>query len=813
MFLEQALRLVSQSPDNLAYHILTLLAVQAALAMSVWQWRQNRRDAFAGRLAVSAAVIFFTRILLAAVLISNTQSELRILIPPLERAIDMGISAVLVWAFLPSIKNVPRLTDVMLIFGLVAIVIGYFLAAQDWRTLAELGISYGRANQRVVWAVAQLVVLGSGLIWVGAIRPRDWFLRTIVLLPLTAAHLAHLLNFVPTGDFVIDSAVPYWVRLAYLVSLPLLAAVAYRHNLAEILGEQLGRRPVGEEFAELLDWSKEALLPPELQATLRGSVKLSARLMEANFAAVGILRDGGGSLGLVALRPYEGAEQDQLETYRWILKLADWPGMQLAFRQRSAVELLPNGIGARQLFGLYQELGIPVAGATLIEPIFGSQEQQIGLLLLGGSHRLDRWSEDDKKLSPHLASHIGYLIENALIFENLKGQVGSPLIAYPDDELLEQEIKAVEAELEAAINQTNVVSRRLEQKQTELNQIRARLQEREAQLQANELALNDLRSQPNVERVFALEEEVQGLREALQQAEEALAMASAGEAGLSTDWVVMAMTRYSAELEEAQRRIAFLEAQLDGSDSVEINDFVATIDEDLRRPLASITGYTDILLSETMGILTKKQRELLERVQDGTFRMEKLLTEVSAQSRQTIQVRPTDSVPPINVAETLEAAVNEIMPLVREKRLVLELDIGTNLPPLAVQRDVLYRVAVDLLRNAAYTSPVDGRVMLVTTVDELVDQDSDSGKAFNFLQLVVRDNGQGIPAEARPFVFDPASYSQNGHTGVQIPGVSEVGEVAHAYTLARLNGGRVWVESEVGEGSNFYVLLPVLSGG
>ncbi|MCB0036911.1 MAG: GAF domain-containing protein, partial [Anaerolineales bacterium] len=416
MFFEQAIRLVSQSPDNLAYHILTLLAVQAALSIALWQWRQNRQDLFAGRLAGAAATIFLLRIILAAILATTNQSDLRLLLPPLERAMDMTITAVIVWALVPSLPSSPRLNEVALFLGLIAIIITYLLAAQEWPQLVALNIGYAKTNQAAAWAIAQLATLGVALALLLISRPRDWGIRFFTLLPLGMAHLAHLLGITPNGEFVIDSALPYWVRLAYLISLPLLAVLAYRHNLAQLLSEQLGTRPIVDQFSDLLGWSSAVIFTPKLEDTLRGSVQFAANLMGANFVAVGIMGDGD-NLNVMSLRPSETGGNPMI--YRWILKISDWPGMQLSLRQRAAVELLPNGIGARQLFGLYQELGISAAGAMLIEPVFGSRGQQVGLLLLGGAPHLDHWSEDDKVLTPHVAAFIGQAVENAQIYETI----------------------------------------------------------------------------------------------------------------------------------------------------------------------------------------------------------------------------------------------------------------------------------------------------------------------------------------------------------------------------------------------------------
>ena len=792
MFIEQAIRLVTQTPDNLAYHILTLLAVQAALALSLWQWRQRPSDTFAGRLAGAAVLIFLLRVLLAFVLATTSQSDLLAVLPPLERALDMALTAALIWAFVPSLPAAPRLSEILLFFALVAIAVAYVLAGPSWAGQLAQGVGYTQTAQAGAWNIAQLAVLGIGLLLVLVSRPHDWALRGLVLLLLGGAHLAHLLGIGAVAAGVLETAVPYWVRLSYLVIMPLLAVLAYRHTLAEVLDSQWGTRPLGEQFAILLDLASGMLRQPNSRTVLHGAVNLAARIMGANFAAVGTLTGESPT----ALATVSWQKDDTLRGGRtWMLNTAEWPGIQLAMRQRTAVELLPNGLGARQLFALYQELGLANQGAMLIEPLFGPNEEQVGVLLLGGPPNTPAWTADDKALIPHLGRHIAYALAQVRQLET----AAPPPISHPTllpSPAHDEQVAELTAERDKAIGRTLALT-------DYVQEARETLHKREVELAELQAEREQWRTQPSQVQLAALQDEVSALRESLRQAEEAMALASAGEVGLSAEWVMLTITHYSAELEQAQRRIQQLEAQL-GQTKLDhsTRSIIAGVGEALRQPLAAMAGYTELLLNEKMGLLTPKQRNLLEQTQASTSKMESLLERIA--HGETELLPPVADLPAIDLATTLETAVSDLLPHLREKQVVLEVQVSEGLPPLPLPADVVQRIVAHLLANALKVTPADGRITLSARTRQW--QEPTDPEPLNFVQVTVADGGVGIPATLRPFVFNPR-VRRNGSG--RIPGLSDDPGVLQAHQLAQLVGGRIWVESEEEVGSTFYVLLPI----
>lgn len=734
--------------------------------------------------------------------------------PPLERALDLATALFLVWAVVPYSERSPRTNDVILIFLLLLTAVGYLIAAQDWPQWLDAGYNYYEMDHIAYWAISTLIVLMGGGIWLAATRPTGWILRGLVLAPLIGAHLLNLLGMVPAEVALPATAVPFWTRLAYLITLPLLAVVAYRHLLANLLIGTLGSRPIGEQFATLFQFTSHLLDAPNSQQALNRGVKLVSEIMAAEFVAVALLdADLSGNLRVVSWQPIKGDKQGRGQTASWGLKLKDWPAMQLALHQHQAVTLRPDGVGARQLFMLYKELGLQAEGPILLEPMYDPHGRDFGLLLLGTPLHRPAWSADDETLLPYLAQ----MVARALF---LKQQTVQPTPSASDKAQTnahQEELRALTAERDLATQRALAMTDYLQQTRQELKQTETVLEAEQRRLLETQEQLELLRHQTADDRVANLAEEVAALRESLQQAEEALAMASAGEAGLSTDWVMRTITRYSAELEALQAYTSQLELRLrQEQTTVSAHNDVDSLTESLRDPLTNIAGYVELLLDGSLGAVSQPQRELLQRIIKATKRLEGLL---DARLHSLAQEEPhplfTRLDTAVDMTEVVQTAVSPLLPTLQEKQLTLDLNIDPTLPPLPIEADSLRRILSLLLHNAALASPTQGHVRLIAhpgVLHGLPDQQSSASdrdhEAFNYLHLVIIDSGPGIPPQWRPLVFD--AQQKRRLNGQSIPGLGDQSDgLLEAQELARLYGGRIWVDSHEKSGTAFSLLLPL----
>lgn len=765
--LQQIIQLLTEAPYNLVYHLITLLAVQVVLGIALGQWGRNRDDDLARRLALGAAAILFTRLVLAVTIALLNRNELLAIryLPPLEQAVNTITLIGLIWAVAPTFKRFPRLIDLMVFLLTLVTGVVYIVFALDWSRRTTTA-SYNSDFQATVWGVSQLILLVVGMVAVLASRGRDWLLRLCVLLPLLATHFIHQWNY--PEFFIVDTEVPYLIRLGQLIAFPLLTVVAYRHVLGELTQPVLATRPQSDPpLVDLLQLATQVIETTDSQRSRQEAAAMVAHLLNPAFVGIAVpTLDNPEQLHVTLLRPR--LEQDHYQAI--FLTLSDWPSLSLALRQGSPSALVPQGMGHQQIQRLYQQAGLEELGSLLVEPLL-VHNRPIGLLLVAGKLGQSQWSAKERSLVSGLAYYIAHAV----------GQIRQEeQIAHAILPLAGTERESLEKERDDALAQKQKWQIEVETTQSWL------VETEQKQLQTQEL-----------------EKEVAALREALHEAEEAMALAAAGNTGLSTEWVTRTVSRYSGELEDAQTRIEMLERALHHREKELTNDLLVGLIQELRTPMTSISGYTDLLLSETMGILGGSQRDFLQRIRANAERTNTMLEQlirVATQGEPEIRREVAD------VLSIIEMAIDVVAPQLREKRLRLDLHLEDLLGQWQFNRDALYQVMVHLLSNACQASPSDMPLRLDGRLETVRETSDGVMRENQLLHLTVTDSGGGIAAEDAPHVFEP-------HVDTEAPLIAGLGDTGIGLAVARqiitANQGRIWVEGKPGVGSTFSVLLPL----
>jgi signal transduction histidine kinase/CheY-like chemotaxis protein len=148
----------------------------------------------------------------------------------------------------------------------------------------------------------------------------------------------------------------------------------------------------------------------------------------------------------------------------------------------------------------------------------------------------------------------------------------------------------------------------------------------------------------------------------------------------------------------------------------------------------------------------------------------------------------------VDVNQLLQEVFETIQPLAQAKGLELIFEVPNSLPGLWLDHDRIHQVLLNLLSNAARLTR-SGRITLKAELS----------KNENELLVQVRDTGPGISPEMLPRIFD--DYQQAEETE-GTSGTTGLG-LAISKRIVELHGGRIWVESEAGEGSSFFFVLPV----
>jgi len=214
---------------------------------------------------------------------------------------------------------------------------------------------------------------------------------------------------------------------------------------------------------------------------------------------------------------------------------------------------------------------------------------------------------------------------------------------------------------------------------------------------------------------------------------------------------------------------------------------------DMRTPLTSVMGTL-----ETMRDQQLDERTRHELVTDAFAASKHLLADVN----QLLDVSTMEAGQvalerkQVDLAGVVEEAMRQVRPLALEKRMKLQAQLPQEPITLSADRQMLARVLVNLLGNAVKFTPAGGQV---TAAAQLVEGGSQ-------VQVSVSDTGPGIPAEALDRVFDKFFR-------VRSPETAKAVGTGLGLTFCKLaveaHGGRLWVESEPGQGSTFRFILPL----
>jgi two-component system, OmpR family, phosphate regulon sensor histidine kinase PhoR len=221
-------------------------------------------------------------------------------------------------------------------------------------------------------------------------------------------------------------------------------------------------------------------------------------------------------------------------------------------------------------------------------------------------------------------------------------------------------------------------------------------------------------------------------------------------------------------------------------------DFVANVSHELKTPLTAVQGFTETLLA---GAIDDPQNRIrfLEIILEHSRRLARLTDDLLMLSKMDAD-RLELEIHRLSVSQFVGSCVETSQRPAAEKDLRISVNLEERLPDVAADRRRLAEVLQNLLDNAIQYTPSGGQIM--------VSASADGGE----VEFTVTDTGIGIPQADQPRIFerfyrvDVARSRAVGGTGLGL---------AIAKHLVETHGGRIWVESEVGRGSQFHFTVPI----
>jgi NtrC-family two-component system sensor histidine kinase KinB len=224
-------------------------------------------------------------------------------------------------------------------------------------------------------------------------------------------------------------------------------------------------------------------------------------------------------------------------------------------------------------------------------------------------------------------------------------------------------------------------------------------------------------------------------------------------------------------------------------------DLIAMIYHDLRSPLANIVSSLDMLEAMVPADSAPSLATLFTISSRSIDRMQRLISSLLDINRLEAG-QPITSQTAVDIHGLAKDAVDAILPMIDSKQQTVHIELPDELPLVWVDADMTRRVFINLLENATKFTPTQGNLTLGGKID---------GK---WVKLWVEDTGPGIPSEARTAIFEKFTRLQADRNP---KGLGLGLSFCRLAVLAQ--GGKIWVEGEVGHGSRFVFTLPVAKNG
>jgi signal transduction histidine kinase/CheY-like chemotaxis protein len=223
------------------------------------------------------------------------------------------------------------------------------------------------------------------------------------------------------------------------------------------------------------------------------------------------------------------------------------------------------------------------------------------------------------------------------------------------------------------------------------------------------------------------------------------------------------------------------------------NEFVSTVSHDLRSPLTAILGYIELL--DRVGPVNEQQRDFIQRVQVSVQNVTSLINDLLELGRIEAGISGLADTVPLDAA--LKYALDNLHLQITGKKITLHADLPAKVPLIYGNPVQIRQLLDNLLGNAVKYTPEGGEITTSVKVDggQLILQHSDTGP--------------GIPLPDQPHIFEKFYRASNVPAHVSGSGLG----LAIVKSIVEAHDGRIWVDSTLGKGTTFVVVLPLIKTG
>ena len=221
------------------------------------------------------------------------------------------------------------------------------------------------------------------------------------------------------------------------------------------------------------------------------------------------------------------------------------------------------------------------------------------------------------------------------------------------------------------------------------------------------------------------------------------------------------------------------------------DEFVSKVSHELRTPMTSIKGAVTLMLERAMGEINPEQEDFLHTISQDIDRLADLINNVLDLSKMEAG-KMTVNRQRLEAAAIIDQACRSYQTILGSRRIVRQFD---PVPPVYVDHNLILQVIANLLGNAIKFTKNDGTITFSLRADD------------GFVAVRISDDGPGMPKEALGKLFQKFVQAE-GSPAADHPKGTGLG-LAICREIVQLHKGRIWVESELGQGSTFAFTVPI----
>jgi len=235
------------------------------------------------------------------------------------------------------------------------------------------------------------------------------------------------------------------------------------------------------------------------------------------------------------------------------------------------------------------------------------------------------------------------------------------------------------------------------------------------------------------------------------------------------------------------------------------SEFVSFVAHELKNPMTSIKGYSELLAAGSVGGINEMQANFLSTIRANVERMSALVSDLNDNAKIEAGRLRLDF-KPVDVSDVVGEAVRSTKRQVDDKKQFIELNLNSQLPHVWADHIRVGQVLTNLVSNAHKYTPEGGKILVGA---ESTENQWDTEGAKQVVHLWVKDNGIGINMEDQAKIFQKYFRSDDSKAR-EAPGTGLGLNITKS--LVEMQGGRIWFESEFRHGTTFHFTIPVAEG-